>query len=97
MHPHEKMRNDKESPPRLIAWELTKRCPLSCRHCRASATDRDYSGELSTEECFRVLDNVASFARPIMILTGGEPMAWTVPRHRPTIVFGRLREPSTGF
>ncbi|OHD22517.1 MAG: radical SAM/SPASM domain-containing protein [Spirochaetes bacterium GWB1_66_5] len=61
--------------PRLIAWEVTRRCPLSCRHCRASAADRDYAGELDTAECFRFLDGVAAFAGPIIILTGGEPMA----------------------
>jgi len=60
--------------PRLIAWELTRRCPLSCRHCRASAADREFAGELDTAEGFRFLEGVAAFARPIMILTGGEPM-----------------------
>jgi len=61
--------------PRLIAWEVTRRCPLRCRHCRASAADQDYAGELSTAESLRFLEAVASFAKPIMILTGGEPMA----------------------
>lgn len=60
--------------PRLIAWETTRRCLLSCRHCRASAANRSYDGELSTEEAFRLLDNIASFSKPIIILTGGEPM-----------------------
>ncbi len=61
--------------PRLIAWEVTKRCPLNCRHCRASSSDREFAGEFTREECFRVLENIASFAKPIIILTGGEPMA----------------------
>lgn len=61
--------------PRLIAWEVTRRCPLNCRHCRASAKDKHYKGELSTKEAFRLLDNIASFSKPIIILTGGEPMA----------------------
>lgn len=60
--------------PRLIAWEVTRSCPLACRHCRAAARLEPYPGELSTEECLALLDNIASFARPIMILTGGEPM-----------------------
>ena len=60
--------------PRLIAWEVTKQCNLNCKHCRASACDKDYSGEFTTEECFKTLDNIASFAKPIIILTGGEPM-----------------------
>ena len=60
--------------PRLIAWEVTRSCPLNCRHCRAGAQNRPYDNELSTDQCFRLLDNIASFAKPIIILTGGEPM-----------------------
>ncbi len=60
--------------PRLIAWEVTRRCNMHCQHCRAGACDRDYPGELSTQECRRVLDNISSFSSPIIILTGGEPM-----------------------
>jgi heme b synthase len=61
-------------PPRLIAWEVTRSCPLACKHCRAAARPTPYPGELTTEEGFRLLDNIASFAKPTMILTGGEPM-----------------------
>jgi heme b synthase len=60
--------------PRLIAWEVTRSCPLACRHCRAAARPAPYPGELTTDEGRRLLDNIASFARPTMILTGGEPM-----------------------
>ena len=70
-----KNHHKKEILPRLIAWEVTKKCPLSCKHCRASASNKSYSNEFTTEECFKLLDNIASFANPIMILTGGEPMA----------------------
>lgn len=60
--------------PHLIAWEVTRSCNLNCKHCRAAARFGPYPGELSTEECLRLLDDVASFSSPIMILTGGEPM-----------------------
>jgi heme b synthase len=43
-------------------------------HCRAAARFGPYPNELTTEECFKFLDNVASFSNPIMIMTGGEPM-----------------------
>ncbi len=59
---------------RLVAWEVTRTCNLSCIHCRAAAVDRPYPDELTTEECFRILDEIASFAQPIIILTGGEPL-----------------------
>lgn len=61
-------------PPRLIAWEITRRCNLACIHCRAGAEDEEYTGELSTEEALAFIDDVASFAKPILILTGGEPL-----------------------
>jgi len=60
--------------PRLIAWEVTRHCLLACKHCRAAAQSTPDPGELTTDECFRLLDNIASFAKPIIILTGGEPM-----------------------
>lgn len=60
--------------PRVVAWEVTRRCPLACRHCRAGARDCAYEGELSTAECCRVLDSLAAFGRPMIIWTGGEPM-----------------------
>ncbi|MBC7358792.1 MAG: heme b synthase [Desulfacinum sp.] len=59
---------------RLVAWEVTRTCNLSCIHCRAAAVDKPYENELSTEECRQVLDEIASFAKPIIILTGGEPL-----------------------
>ena len=59
---------------RLVAWETTRNCNLSCVHCRASATLGPYEGELDTRESFRLLDQIAEVAKPIIILTGGEPL-----------------------
>jgi AdoMet-dependent heme synthase len=71
--------------PRLIAWEVTRSCNLNCLHCRAAARFGPYEHELTTDEILRVLDNVASFCKPIIILTGGEPMLrpdiWDIARH----------------
>ncbi len=61
-------------PLRMIAWELTRSCNLSCVHCRASAEYGPYEGELATQEVFRVMDEIASFSKPVIILTGGEPL-----------------------
>lgn len=60
--------------PRLIFWELTKRCNLTCIHCRAEASDTDYSGELTIEQIKSVLDDIVKVSRPILVLTGGEPL-----------------------
>ena len=62
--------------PRLqiVAWELTRSCNLFCAHCRGSAELTRYSGELSTEECFGVIDQILEVSKPLIILTGGEPL-----------------------
>ena len=60
--------------PRLIFWELTKQCNLTCQHCRAEAEDINYSGELSLDQVTGVIDDIADFASPILVLTGGEPL-----------------------
>jgi heme b synthase len=59
---------------RLVAWEITRNCNLSCVHCRASATNGPYSGELDTAACKTLLDQMAQLGSPIVILTGGEPL-----------------------
>ena len=70
-HAHQK---SERSTLRLVAWETTRNCNLACIHCRASATTGPYSGELDTAEAFRLLDQIAEIAKPIIILTGGEPL-----------------------
>jgi len=63
-----------EDELRLVAWEVTRRCNLACVHCRASSERGPYPGELTTAEGLRLLDDIASFSRPVIILTGGEPL-----------------------
>jgi radical SAM protein with 4Fe4S-binding SPASM domain len=61
-------------PLRLIALEVTRTCTLACRHCRGDSHNTAYSNELSFDEITRILDNTATFASPIIIITGGEPL-----------------------
>ena len=58
----------------MIAWELTRSCNLACVHCRASAERGPYPGELSTQEVLKVMDEIALVGKPVIILTGGEPL-----------------------
>jgi heme b synthase len=60
--------------PRLIFWELTKQCNLACIHCRADAGSVPYEDELDLEEIRGVLDDIFKFYKPIIVLTGGEPL-----------------------
>ena len=62
---------------RLVAWETTRNCNLACIHCRASAAQGPFSGELDTEASFRLMDQIAQVGKPIIILTGGEPLLRT--------------------
>jgi radical SAM protein with 4Fe4S-binding SPASM domain len=59
--------------PRLIAFEVTRRCRYSCLHCRASAfaTSED---ELTTSQCKKILKSIAKYKKCVLIFTGGEPM-----------------------
>ena len=59
---------------RMVAWELTRNCNLNCVHCRAAASKGPHKGELTFAECKRILDQIAGFASPTIILTGGEPL-----------------------
>lgn len=59
---------------RLVFWELTARCNLRCRHCRAEAQERGVAGELSTDEALGVAAAIRQAGDPILVLTGGEPL-----------------------
>lgn len=59
---------------RLVFWELTSACNLKCIHCRACPAEKRSPDELSTEEGRRLIDRIASFSSPVLILSGGEPL-----------------------
>jgi heme b synthase len=59
---------------RMVAWEVTRRCNLACVHCRASSDCGPYEGELDTQESFQLIDQIAGVGKPVVILTGGEPL-----------------------
>lgn len=59
---------------RLVAWEITRNCNLNCVHCRAAATSGPYQGELDIKAAYKLLDQIAEIGKPIIILTGGEPL-----------------------
>lgn len=67
---------DFDRAPFLVIWEVTRACALACVHCRADAVARRDPDELTTEEGFRLLDQVRDFGdpKPFVVLTGGDPM-----------------------
>jgi len=69
--------------PYVVSWNLTYRCNLACEHCYLDAGGTPLVGtenfadrsELGTEECFKVIEEIAAFAPECLtILTGGEPL-----------------------
>ena len=63
-----------DEAPFLVIWETTQACDLACVHCRACAIESRNPFELSTEESFRLLEEVRSFGDPLMVFTGGDPL-----------------------
>lgn len=61
--------------PKWIAWEVTRRCNLKCVHCRSSS-QLDVVGhpDFPLTEAKRILDDISSYASPVMVLSGGEPL-----------------------
>lgn len=65
---------DLNERPFVIIWEVTRACALACRHCRAEAEARAHPLQLSTEEGFRLIDQVKRANPALFILTGGDPV-----------------------
>ena len=58
----------------VVIWNLIRRCNLACKHCYSISGDVDFPGELSTNEVFKVMDDLKDFGVPVLILSGGEPL-----------------------
>jgi heme d1 biosynthesis radical SAM protein NirJ len=71
------------TPPRIrrgevkpvVIWNLTRTCNLRCRHCYTTSADVPFPGELSHEQAMGVLEDLAAFKIPALILSGGEPLS----------------------
>ncbi|BFH73147.1 TIGR04053 family radical SAM/SPASM domain-containing protein [Sulfurisphaera javensis] len=64
-----------EESPHLVFWEVTKACPLACKHCRANAIDKPLPGELTTNEGKKLLEDIAQFGKVVIVFTGGDPLS----------------------
>lgn len=62
-----------QTPPlRMLFWESTARCNLSCIHCRRTETHA--KNELSTAEVKTLFKDVSAFSKPVIVFSGGEPL-----------------------
>ena len=88
--------------PKWIAWEITRRCNLKCVHCRSSS-ELEVAGhpDFSFDEAKAIMDDIATYASPVLVLSGGEPLLragclrYCQVRHRQRIshVSGHQRHP----
>src|SRR5262245_106401 len=65
------------SPPqlRLLFWETTSGCNLECIHCRRLDVCAELAKQdMTTEQALAFIDSLASFAKPILVFSGGEPL-----------------------
>ncbi|MDA8165453.1 MAG: radical SAM protein [Desulfobacteraceae bacterium] len=61
--------------PKWLAWEITRRCNLKCVHCRSSSSlEVQGHPDFSYQEAVRILDDIAGYAKPVVVLSGGEPL-----------------------
>jgi MoaA/NifB/PqqE/SkfB family radical SAM enzyme len=61
--------------PRLIFWETTAGCNLRCIHCRRVTIANELTPQdLTTDEAFLLIDDIASVGRSVFVLSGGEPL-----------------------
>ncbi|MDI6748594.1 MAG: heme d1 biosynthesis radical SAM protein NirJ [Rhodocyclaceae bacterium] len=64
----------RQPPGPVVIWNLIRRCNLTCKHCYSISADKDFAGELTTDEVLRVLEDLRAFKVPALILSGGEPL-----------------------
>jgi len=58
----------------VVVWTSTRRCNLHCAHCYTDSADRDYPGELSTDEALALVDQLSAAGSPVLLISGGEPL-----------------------
>lgn len=58
----------------VVVWNVGRRCNLRCIHCYSQSNDQEYPDELTTEEGFALIDDLAQFGSPVLLFSGGEPL-----------------------
>ena len=67
-------RADFSVAPFIVIWEVTQSCDLACLHCRADARTCRDPRELTTYQGRNLIDDIAGFGSPLLVLTGGDPL-----------------------
>jgi radical SAM protein with 4Fe4S-binding SPASM domain len=60
--------------PLVMSWNVTRECNMKCSHCYINATEKKLANELSTQEGKNLMDQICQVSKPLLILSGGEPL-----------------------
>jgi radical SAM protein with 4Fe4S-binding SPASM domain len=74
MHPYSNDPTTAVLPLRVVAWESTRACNYACQHCRALAQKQPDPNQLTTNEVYLLIDQIAAFCTPVFIISGGDPL-----------------------
>jgi len=67
--------HNQQNQLRLLFWETTAGCNLECVHCRRLDVSKQLmKNDLTTAESLDFVTRLAEFAKPILVLSGGEPL-----------------------
>jgi radical SAM protein with 4Fe4S-binding SPASM domain len=58
----------------ITVWNITRTCNLRCVHCYSDSMAMQYPGELTWAQMKNVVDDLAAYQVPSLLLSGGEPM-----------------------
>ena len=73
----------------IVVWNITRTCNLRCVHCYSDSMAAKYPGELDWPQMMAVVDDLAAYEIPSLLLSGGEPMIH--PRFFDLIDYARAR------
>jgi radical SAM protein with 4Fe4S-binding SPASM domain len=60
--------------PVVIVWNVTNKCNLHCLHCHQASSSSLQQKELTTNEAFKIIDNLSNAGLSILTFSGGEPL-----------------------
>ncbi len=58
----------------VVVWNFTRQCNLRCIHCYASANNQRSADEMNTADGKSFIRDLADFAVPVILFSGGEPV-----------------------
>jgi radical SAM protein with 4Fe4S-binding SPASM domain len=57
----------------IVVWNITRTCNLRCIHCYSDSAAEAYPGELDWDQMKGVVEDLAAYKVPGLLLSGGEP------------------------